>query len=188
MVAKAEFAFDGASPEAEVHEILEETALVRWSNSGQVGNEEFMARWPDAGFLTTSDQLHNSTGSDDGGLEDHTAIHSAFNIGYMFFRPSALPLVGVWRDSVRADPRGRWDQGEFNKFARLGKTAARGSSRKVIAAVSTSCGNIYSPYPAAPVVLFIVFFGGRAFSSCSCGCRGRERTDGGGWRGSWEWD
>ena len=41
----------------------------------------FMARWPDAGFLTTSDQLGNTTHDD--GLETHRGIHSAFNIGYM---------------------------------------------------------------------------------------------------------
>ena len=55
----------------------------------------FMARYPDAGFLTTSDHLGNTTA--DGGLEDHRGIHSAYNIGYMFFRPSAMPLVLEWR-------------------------------------------------------------------------------------------
>ena len=54
----------------------------------------FMQRWPDAGFLTTSDHLGNTT--DDDGLETHAAIHTAYNIGYMFFRPSALPLVDEW--------------------------------------------------------------------------------------------
>ena len=44
----------------------------------------FMARWPDAGFLTTSDHLGNTTGGQ--GLENHNGIHTAFNIGYMFFR------------------------------------------------------------------------------------------------------
>ena len=52
---------------------------------------QFMKPWPDAGFLTTSDHLGNTTS--DGGLEDHRGIHTAFNIGYMFFRKSALPLV-----------------------------------------------------------------------------------------------
>ena len=51
----------------------------------------FVARWPDAGFLTTTDHLANTT--NDQGLENHRGIHSAFNIGYMFFRQSALPLV-----------------------------------------------------------------------------------------------
>ena len=34
----------------------------------------FMNRWRDAGFLTTSDHLGNTT--DDGGLEDHRGIHT----------------------------------------------------------------------------------------------------------------
>lgn len=78
----------------------------------------YMARYPDAGFLTTSDHLANTT--TDGGLEDHRAIHSAYNIGYMFFRPSALPLVLEWRRFIGEDPRTRWDQGEFNRIARKG--------------------------------------------------------------------
>ncbi|EOD17198.1 hypothetical protein EMIHUDRAFT_459022 [Emiliania huxleyi CCMP1516] len=76
----------------------------------------------------------------DDGLEDHRGIHSAFNIGYMFFRPSAIPLVEEWRRYINEDPRNRWDQeplysyshhrttliscrptantGEFNRIAR----------------------------------------------------------------------
>ena len=53
----------------------------------------YMARFPDAGFLTTSDHLRNTTNDD--GLETHDA-QSAYNIGYMLFRPSALPLVDEW--------------------------------------------------------------------------------------------
>ena len=77
----------------------------------------FVARWPDAGFLTTTDHLANTT--NDQGLETHRAIHSAFNIGYMFFRPSALPLVSEWRKVIREQPKTRWDQGEFNRLARF---------------------------------------------------------------------
>ena len=77
----------------------------------------FMARWPDAGFLTTTDHLSNTT--NDGGLENHRGIHSAFNIGYMFFRKSALPLVEEWRRVIREQPKTRWDQGEFNRVARM---------------------------------------------------------------------
>ncbi len=77
----------------------------------------YMARYPDAGFLTTSDHLGNTTRDD--GLETHGGIHTAFNIGYMFFRASALPLVEEWRRVIRADPRQKWDQGEFNRLARL---------------------------------------------------------------------
>ena len=78
----------------------------------------FMARWPDAGFLTTSDHLSNTTS--DGGLEDHRAIHSAYNIGYMLFRPPALPLVEEWRSVIKEDEVGRWDQGEFSRLVRVG--------------------------------------------------------------------
>ena len=130
----------------------------------------FFKPWPDAGFLTTSDHLGNTTS--DGKLEDHRGIHTAFNIGCahrlppgalrstcpparllaprlpaylpacppacppafnrtlpchscapfppadMLFRKSALPLVEEWRRVIRADPRNRWDQGEFNRLAR----------------------------------------------------------------------
>ena len=100
----------------------------------------FMARWPDAGFLTTSDHLGNTTGGQ--GLENHNGIHTAFNIGYMFFRGagdrnpdpnpnpnpnpnpdpdpdphpdrnsqgSALPLVEEWRRVILEQPEERWDQ------------------------------------------------------------------------------
>uniref|UniRef100_A0A7S0LS50 Nucleotide-diphospho-sugar transferase domain-containing protein n=1 Tax=Coccolithus braarudii TaxID=221442 RepID=A0A7S0LS50_9EUKA len=76
----------------------------------------YMARWPDASFLTTSDHLGNTTTGD--GLESHNAIHTAFNIGYMFFRKSSLPLVEEWRRVIAEQPRSRWDQGEFNRLAR----------------------------------------------------------------------
>ena len=68
----------------------------------------FMARWPDAGFLTTSDHLGNTTGGQ--GLETHGGIHTAFNIGYMFFRSSSLPLVEEWRRVILEQPEERWDQ------------------------------------------------------------------------------
>ena len=70
----------------------------------------FMAQWPDAGFLTTSDHLGNTTKGQ--GLENHGGIHTAFNIGYMFFRKGALPLVEEWRRVIREQPTQRWDQGE----------------------------------------------------------------------------
>ena len=34
-------------------------------------------------------------------LETHNGIHSAFNIGYMLFRKSALPLVEEWRAVIQ---------------------------------------------------------------------------------------
>jgi len=37
---------------------------------------------------------------------------------YMFFRKSAMPLVEEWRRVIKADPRSKWDQGEFNRLAR----------------------------------------------------------------------
>jgi hypothetical protein len=77
----------------------------------------FVSRWPDAGFLTTTDFLSNST-STTGGLEAHAAASAAFNIGYMLWRPSGLPLATEWRQRLRNDPGSRWDQGEFNALAR----------------------------------------------------------------------
>ena len=38
----------------------------------------------------------------------------------MFFRPSALPLVDDWLQTLIANPTDRWDQGEFNRLAREG--------------------------------------------------------------------
>ena len=83
----------------------------------------YMSRWPDAGFLTTSDHLGNSSGSDDGGLEDHSAVGSAFNIGYMYFNHSAMPLVQAWKDRMTEGGVRVWDQGEFNSLAKLGLRA-----------------------------------------------------------------
>ena len=83
----------------------------------------FMARWPDAGFLTTSDHLANTT--DDNGLEAHAATGSAYNIGYMLFRPRALPLVQEWLKAVAANPLSAWDQGEFNRIVHLGASYGR---------------------------------------------------------------
>ena len=103
-----------------------------------------MARWPDAGFLTTSDQLGNTTHDD--GLETHRGIHSAFNIGYMLFRKSALPLVEEWRTVIRADPSNKWDQGEFNRIARLkwdvGRTSGLSDERLFWAYKSQVIGGV----------------------------------------------
>ena len=63
-------------------------------------------RYPGASFLTTSDHLSNTTADD--GLE--VRADSAYNIGYLFFRPSALPLVDAWLAKVLSDPTGSWDQ------------------------------------------------------------------------------
>ena len=41
----------------------------------------FMRRWPNVGFLTTTDHLSNSSGSDDGGLEDHSSLNSVTRPG-----------------------------------------------------------------------------------------------------------
>ena len=41
---------------------------------------------------------------------------SAYNIGYMFFRPSAMPLTREWLDVLLKDPVGKWDR-EFNRLA-----------------------------------------------------------------------
>ena len=78
----------------------------------------YMDRWPEAAFLTTTDHLGNSSGSDDGGLEDHSALRSQFNIGYMYFNNRSLPLVTAWK--IRMLARNTWDQGEFNSVAREG--------------------------------------------------------------------
>ena len=96
----------------------------------------YMARWPDAGFLTTSDCLGNTTGSDDGGLEDSGCYGQAFNIGYMYFNTSALPLVAHWLARVRQNPRNTWDQATFNTVARLGMGPRRAPTAAAEAGLS----------------------------------------------------
>lgn len=77
----------------------------------------FIGQYKGVGFLTTSDHLGNTSGSRFGGLEDHGATSSAFNIGYMYFNASAMPLVKAWRDSMFN--RNKWDQGEVTSVQRL---------------------------------------------------------------------
>mmetsp|Transcript_12700 Transcript_12700/g.32437 ORF Transcript_12700/g.32437 Transcript_12700/m.32437 type:complete len:620 (-) Transcript_12700:214-2073(-) len=77
----------------------------------------FMDRYPDASYLTTSDHLSNTT-VDETGLERNAG--SAYNIGFFFFRASALPLVDEWMRVVTENPTGTWDQGVFNDLARKG--------------------------------------------------------------------
>lgn len=81
----------------------------------------FMARYPDASYLTTTDQLANTT-ADEEGLERHAG--AAYNIGYLFFRPSALPLVDEWSRAVDKNPAGSWDQGVFNELAKKNQRSA----------------------------------------------------------------
>ena len=45
----------------------------------------------------------------------------------MLFRKSALPLVEEWRAVIRGDPSNKWDQGEFNRIARLQWDPSRAS-------------------------------------------------------------
>jgi hypothetical protein len=52
----------------------------------------------------------------------------------MFFRPSALPLVEEWRRVIREQPTKRWDQGEFNRVARMGCAASLRGREKCSAA------------------------------------------------------
>ena len=90
----------------------------------------FMTKFPEASFLTTSDCLGNTSGSADGhGLEDHGCLGQAFNIGYMYFKPSALPLVKPWLMAIRRNPRGTWDQATFNTLARASYHGGGGGSQ-----------------------------------------------------------
>ncbi|EIE21596.1 hypothetical protein COCSUDRAFT_17381, partial [Coccomyxa subellipsoidea C-169] len=75
----------------------------------------YMARYPDADILTSSDHLRNSTADD--GLERFPDAGSAANIGIMLVRKGALSLAKEWNEVLLADDQ-VWDQNAFNDLFR----------------------------------------------------------------------
>ena len=67
---------------------------------------------PQADVLMSSDQLSATRGYADQGLEGEGAFGSAFNIGYIFIRASAVEFVQEWRDKCYSE-QGSWDQNLF---------------------------------------------------------------------------
>ena len=78
----------------------------------------YVAKYPDADILISSDHLSDTTGGD-GGLEHYPEAGSAANIGIMLFRPKAARFVDHWMDELDNDPD-YWDQNAFNDLFRIG--------------------------------------------------------------------
>ncbi|CAL8469429.1 g8970 [Coccomyxa elongata] len=75
----------------------------------------YLARYPDADILTSSDHLMNTTADD--GLEKFPEAGSAANIGIMLVRKGALALAKEWNEVLLADDK-VWDQNAFNDLFR----------------------------------------------------------------------
>jgi arabinosyltransferase len=80
----------------------------------------YMAQYPEADVLTSSDHLSASFPGDKG-LEDPSAADSAANIGIMVFRPSAAELADEWVKILDSDDK-LWDQNVFNDLMHRGET------------------------------------------------------------------
>jgi hypothetical protein len=79
----------------------------------------YMARYPTADVLTSSDHLAASFPGDTG-LEDPSTADSAGNIGIMLFRPSAAELADEWVKVLDTDDN-LWDQNVFNELMHRGE-------------------------------------------------------------------
>ncbi|GAB4813810.1 hypothetical protein N2152v2_000856 [Parachlorella kessleri] len=77
----------------------------------------YMAQYPEADLLTSSDHLSN-THSDEG-LELWPEAGSAANIGIMLFRPSGHDFAKEWLRLLESDDK-IWDQNAFNDIFRKG--------------------------------------------------------------------
>jgi len=77
----------------------------------------YMARFPQADVLTSSDHLSSTAVGD--GLENPSKAQSAANIGIMLLRHTAKELAKEWVDRLEKDDK-IWDQNAFNDLFRLG--------------------------------------------------------------------
>ncbi|KAI3429380.1 hypothetical protein D9Q98_005475 [Chlorella vulgaris] len=82
---------------------------------------EYFERWPAADILASSDALTPTNPEGDEGLEQLEAIHSAMNIGLLFFRhgPNTTSFIDAWQRTLDADSKA-WDQNVFNHVAHEG--------------------------------------------------------------------
>lgn len=82
---------------------------------------DYFNRFPAADLLTSSDHMFPTVPIADDGLETPDAVHSAMNIGVMFFRHSerTKEFVAEWVRKLDADEN-LWDQNAFNFLARAG--------------------------------------------------------------------
>lgn len=79
----------------------------------------YIRRMPEAEVLMSSDHLVATNGYQDDGLESPSGFGSAFNIGYIWIKASALEFVQAWRDACYRDPNA-WDQVLFAAVLRRG--------------------------------------------------------------------
>ncbi|MBA0702688.1 hypothetical protein Goari_022678 [Gossypium aridum] len=77
----------------------------------------YLARYPDADILTSSDQVVPTVVDDR--LADWKQVGAAYNIGIFHWRPTepAIKLAKEWKDMLLADDK-IWDQNGFNELAR----------------------------------------------------------------------
>nr|CAB3494077.1 unnamed protein product [Digitaria exilis] len=77
----------------------------------------YLARYPDADLLTSSDQVIPTVTDDS--LENWREVTGAFNIGIFHWRPTepAKRLAKEWKDLVLSDDK-LWDQNAFNDLVR----------------------------------------------------------------------
>ena len=81
----------------------------------------YVARFPQADVLTSSDHLSNTAVGD--GLEDPRKARSAANIGIMLLRHTAKDLAKEWVEVLEKDDK-IWDQNAFNDLYRAGGSAS----------------------------------------------------------------
>lgn len=86
----------------------------------------YMARYPEADVLISSDHLVDTTSGDEG-LEWYPTAGSPANIGVMMFRgrPAAAKFVDRWMRELDEDQE-YWDQNAFNDLMRLGLKPYKG--------------------------------------------------------------
>ncbi|GJN40427.1 hypothetical protein PR202_gb29636 [Eleusine coracana subsp. coracana] len=79
--------------------------------------QPYLARYPDADLLTSSDQVIPTVTDDS--LENWREVTGAFNIGIFHWRPTepAKRLAADWKDLVLSDDK-LWDQNAFNDLVR----------------------------------------------------------------------
>lgn len=77
----------------------------------------YMARYPEADVLTSSDNLVRTV--DDDSLEHWEGAQAAFNIGILHFRPTAVAkrFARAWAELLAGDDK-IWDQNGFNDILR----------------------------------------------------------------------
>lgn len=80
---------------------------------------------PKAEVLMSSDHLVATNGYNDDGLESASGFYSAFNIGYIFIKASALEFVEAWRDECY-NRKNDWDQVLFMQ------TLNKGSQGRIV--------------------------------------------------------